>query len=75
MGIPDVQAAETCVGTRALGPGLRSAVWVQGCPFRCTGCIAPDWIPPLPGDHALLVGVPGQDAVGAFDAMLEGVKR
>jgi anaerobic ribonucleoside-triphosphate reductase activating protein len=37
--------AETCVGTRALGPGLRSVAWVQGCPFRCRGCIAPDWIP------------------------------
>jgi len=37
--------AETCVGTRALGPGLRSVAWVQGCPFRCQGCIAPDWIP------------------------------
>jgi anaerobic ribonucleoside-triphosphate reductase activating protein len=45
MGPPDVQVAEACVGTRALGPGLRSAVWVQGCPFRCAGCIAPDWIP------------------------------
>lgn len=45
---PDVQVAEICVGTRALGPGLRSAVWVQGCPFRCRGCIAPDWIPQRP---------------------------
>lgn len=40
-----LQVAQTCVGTRALGPGLRSAVWVQGCPFLCQGCIAPDWIP------------------------------
>ncbi|GAA2141719.1 4Fe-4S single cluster domain-containing protein [Actinomadura napierensis] len=40
-----INVAETCVGTRALGPGLRSVVWVQGCPFRCRGCIAPDWIP------------------------------
>jgi anaerobic ribonucleoside-triphosphate reductase activating protein len=24
---------------------LRSAAWVQGCPFRCRGCLAPDWIP------------------------------
>jgi anaerobic ribonucleoside-triphosphate reductase activating protein len=40
-----LQVAQTCVGTRALGPGLRSAVWVQGCPFDCQGCIAPDWIP------------------------------
>jgi anaerobic ribonucleoside-triphosphate reductase activating protein len=37
--------AATCVGTRALGPGLRSAVWVQGCPFNCSGCMAPEWIP------------------------------
>ena len=40
-----LQVADTCVGTRALGPGFRSVVWVQGCPFRCQGCIAPDWIP------------------------------
>jgi anaerobic ribonucleoside-triphosphate reductase activating protein len=37
--------AETCVSTRALGPGLRSVAWVQGCPFNCRGCIAPEWIP------------------------------
>jgi anaerobic ribonucleoside-triphosphate reductase activating protein len=36
------------VGTRALGPGLRSVAWVQGCPFHCRGCIAPEWIPPEP---------------------------
>jgi anaerobic ribonucleoside-triphosphate reductase activating protein len=47
-----LQVAETCVGTRALGPGVRSVVWVQGCPFRCLGCIAPDWIP-VHGGHTL----------------------
>ncbi len=41
----NLQVAETCVGTRALGPGLRSVAWVQGCPFHCQGCIAPEWIP------------------------------
>jgi anaerobic ribonucleoside-triphosphate reductase activating protein len=41
-----LRVAETCVATRALGPGLRSVAWVQGCPFRCRGCLAPDWIPP-----------------------------
>src|ERR1039457_1910144 len=40
-----VNVAETCVGTKALGPGVRSVVWVQGCPLHCHGCIAPDWIP------------------------------
>src|SRR5690348_11966108 len=34
-----VRVAATCTGTRALGPGLRSVVWVQGCPFRCAGCL------------------------------------
>lgn len=42
----NLQVAETCVGTRALGPGLRSVAWVQGCPFDCRGCIAPAWISP-----------------------------
>jgi anaerobic ribonucleoside-triphosphate reductase activating protein len=40
--------ATTCPATRALGPGLRSVVWVQGCAFHCPGCIAPDWIPIKP---------------------------
>jgi anaerobic ribonucleoside-triphosphate reductase activating protein len=40
-----VNVAETCVGTTALGPGIRSVVWVQGCSLHCPGCIAPDWIP------------------------------
>lgn len=28
---------------RSLGPGIRSAVWVQGCPFSCPGCVSPGW--------------------------------
>ena len=31
-------------GTRVLGPGLRAAVWVQGCPRHCSGCIAAEWL-------------------------------
>lgn len=40
-----VNVAEICVGTKALGPGIRSVVWVQGCLLHCSGCIAPEWIP------------------------------
>ena len=29
-------------GSRALGPGLRYVVWVQGCPFRCPYCETPE---------------------------------
>ena len=47
-----INVAEICVGTRALGPGLRSALWVQGCPFHCRGCVAPDWIPDRPARRA-----------------------
>lgn len=25
-----------------LGPGQRAVIWVQGCPFRCPGCIVPE---------------------------------
>jgi anaerobic ribonucleoside-triphosphate reductase activating protein len=49
MEMPHVQVAEVCAATRALGPGLRAVVWVQGCPFHCAGCIAPDWIPTVGG--------------------------
>ena len=34
--------------TKALGPGTRAVIWVQGCPFHCRGCLAPDWIPFVP---------------------------
>jgi anaerobic ribonucleoside-triphosphate reductase activating protein len=34
--------------TKALGPGTRAAIWVQGCPLNCPGCIAPEWIPFVP---------------------------
>ncbi|MGW5881760.1 4Fe-4S single cluster domain-containing protein [Streptomyces koyangensis] len=47
-----LNVAATRVGTRALGPGVRSVVWVQGCPFRCAGCVAPEWIPERPARRA-----------------------
>ena len=31
--------------TEAEGPGVRMAVWVQGCPMRCLGCCNPEMLP------------------------------
>ena len=42
---PTLNIAMTHIVTKALRPGYRSAVWVQGCPFRCPDCIYPDWRP------------------------------
>jgi anaerobic ribonucleoside-triphosphate reductase activating protein len=30
--------------TEAEGPGVRFAVWVQGCPLRCAGCCNPEML-------------------------------
>jgi len=40
--------------TAVLGPGIRAAVWVRGCPLRCEGCISPEDLP-FTGGTAVLV--------------------
>jgi len=32
----------TAAPITVLGPGRRAVIWVQGCPFSCPGCIAPE---------------------------------
>lgn len=39
-----VHVASIARQTEALGPGKRAVLWVQGCLFRCPGCIAPEWL-------------------------------
>lgn len=37
----DVRVLRFLPATRAEGPGLRAALWVQGCSIRCPGCFNP----------------------------------
>lgn len=45
MSINKLQVAAYLPRSRANGPGRRSVLWVQGCPFRCPGCFNPDFLP------------------------------
>lgn len=44
MNEPLLNIAAHLPRSRANGPGLRSVLWVQGCPFRCEGCFNPDFL-------------------------------
>ena len=39
------RVAQVVPATEAEGPGLRFAVWFQGCPLRCPGCCNPEFLP------------------------------
>jgi anaerobic ribonucleoside-triphosphate reductase activating protein len=36
--VPDLNLAALMKATPMVGPGLRDALWVQGCSLRCPGC-------------------------------------
>ncbi|WP_063754980.1 4Fe-4S single cluster domain-containing protein [Streptomyces sp. NRRL B-3229] len=43
-----------------LGPGLRAVIWVQGCPLRCPGCVAPETLPFAGGEVRAVTEVAGR---------------
>jgi anaerobic ribonucleoside-triphosphate reductase activating protein len=73
---PDsVRRRHLCVGawqrrSVANGPGERFVLWLQGCPFRCAGCINPqfwssaggNWLP-VSDVAAKILGTPGVEGV------------
>src|SRR5436190_11492947 len=40
-----LQVAQVVPATEAEGPGVRFALWLQGCPLRCPGCCNPEMLP------------------------------
>jgi anaerobic ribonucleoside-triphosphate reductase activating protein len=66
----NLRVAATVARTGALGPGLRFAIWVQGCPFNCPGCVAPDF---LPIGHGEEIEVSALAAAVNATADLEGI--
>jgi len=45
-----LRIARVLHGTTAEGPGLRTAIWFQGCSIRCDGCINPHLFSPAGGN-------------------------
>lgn len=42
---PVLSIAQIVPVTEAEGPGVRFALWFQGCPLRCPGCCNPEMLP------------------------------
>lgn len=54
------QIAQIVPATEAEGPGLRFAVWFQGCPLRCPGCCNPEFLPFRGGATTAVVELAGR---------------
>ena len=39
-----LMVAQVVPSTQAEGPGIRTAIWLQGCPLRCPGCCNPEML-------------------------------
>ena len=54
--------------TEAEGPGVRAALWVQGCTIRCAGCCNPEMLANKP-----MVSMTIDEALAQLPADVEGV--
>src|SRR3954447_22266118 len=55
-----LQIAQIVAATEAEGPGVRFALWFQGCPLRCPGCCNPEMLPFEGGTRMTLAEVLAQ---------------
>jgi anaerobic ribonucleoside-triphosphate reductase activating protein len=68
-----LRVAQVVPFTEAEGPGVRFALWFQGCPLRCPGCCNPEMLPFEGGTAMTAAEVVGQVEAAARDHGVEGV--
>ena len=67
-----IQVADVRYPVRTLGPGVRVAIWFQGCHIGCPGCVSRDtWTPS--GGKSLTVKDLVSTVVDLVDGPLQGI--
>ena len=59
--------------TEAEGPGVRFALWFQGCPLRCPGCCNPEMLPFEGGTPMTVAEVLAQLDAAQHEHAVEGI--
>jgi anaerobic ribonucleoside-triphosphate reductase activating protein len=65
--------AQVVPWTEAEGPGLRFAIWFQGCPLRCPGCCNPEFLPFSGGESISIADLLTQIDAARAESGIEGV--
>ena len=68
-----LRVAQIVPFTEAEGPGVRFALWLQGCPLRCPGCCNPEMLPFEGGTPMRVAEVLSQVEGAARDHGVEGI--
>ena len=68
-----LSVAQIVPHTEAEGPGVRFALWFQGCPLRCPGCCNPEMLPFEGGTKMTVADVLRQLDEAVRDHAVEGV--
>src|SRR5437588_600228 len=68
-----LRVAQAVPATEAEGPGVRYALWLQGCPLRCPGCCNPEMLPFEGGTRVSVREVVEEVGRAARDHGVEGI--
>ena len=72
-GSTPIRVAQVVPCTEAEGPGLRFAIWVQGCPLRCPGCCNPEMLRFEGGADVSVIEMAGRVLEAASTSGIEGI--